>query len=221
VAASFFQQLIRWGEEGKIMNQWDGGPAYGEIAGEREDRLEEIKEAIGSWPDISDDLKTELKKKSEYFLDNVVTGKDARFAAGQIGFQHWIIKDDDLKLLEQLIPAAMSIITFLSVAGAPVAVLVAGIAFSTIGIANKFRTKGIVLDAADFNVLMTLRQAGPSKSSRIAELLSGLHIYGKDVWDENRVIAVLNKLKLLPQNDGTTATIVNESSDGRWSAAGI
>jgi hypothetical protein len=203
------------------MKQFDSAPEYGEVAGEREKRIETIKETIGSWPDISDDVKTELKKRSDDFLDISITGRDARFSGGQIGFLHWIIKNDDLKMLEQLIPAAMAIVTFLSVANAPVAVMVAGLAFSTLGIANKLRTKGIAVDAADFHVLMTLKQAGPSTASRIAEILSGLHIYGRDVWDENRVVAALNKLKLLPQNDGTTATIVNESSDGRWSTAGI
>src|SRR5271156_5226416 len=118
------------------MNRFDGGPEYGEIAGQREKRIETIKETIASWPNIPDDVKTELKKRSDDFLDISITGRDARFSGGQIGFQHWIIKNDDLKMLEQLIPAAMAIITFLSVANAPVAVMVGGLAFSTLGIAN-------------------------------------------------------------------------------------
>jgi hypothetical protein len=203
------------------VSRFESGPTYSEIEGERASVLKRITETIGSWPDISDDLKTELKKRSDYFLEGYITGRDARFSGGTIGFRNWIIKNDDLKLLEQLVPAAMAIITFLSVANAPVAVMVAGLAFSTLGIANKFRTKGIVVDAEDFHVLMALKQAGPSRASRIAEMLSGLHIYGRDMWDEERVVATLNRLRLLPQNDGTTATIVNESSDGRWSAAGI
>ncbi len=204
------------------MSGFESAPAFGEVAGEREKRLETIRETIDSWPGISDDLRAELKKRSDDLLESYTTQpKNTHFYGGQIGFRSWIIKNDDLKLLEQLIPAAMAIITFLSVAAAPVPVMAAGLAFSAIGIANKIKTKGIEVDPADFDVLMTLKEAGPSTPSRIAEILSGLHIYGRDIWDETRVVAVLNKLKLLPQKDGTTATIVNESSDGRWSTAGI
>ncbi len=200
---------------------FESAPTYGEIAGEREARLAAIKETIDSWPNISDDLKTALRARSDELLEVYTSGRGARFAGGQIGFRTWIIRNDDLKLLELLIPAAMAVVTFLSIAAAPPAVMVAGLAFSAVGIADKLRTKGISVDPEDFHILMALKQAGPSTPSRIAEILSGLHIYGKDVWDEHRVIAALNKLKLLPQNDGTTATIVNESSDGRWSTAGI
>jgi hypothetical protein len=197
----------------------ESGPSYSEIAGQRERQLKNIIKTIEAWPNVSDAVKTEVAKKSTDFLDSHI--ERGTFAGGTASFLSWIIKDDDLKLLEQLIPAAMAIVTFLSVPDAPIAVMIAGLAFSTLGIANKFRTKGIIVEPADFHILMVLKQAGPSKASRIAEILSGLHIYGRDVWDEQRAVAVLNKLKLLPQNDGTTVTIVNESSDGRWSTAGI
>src|ERR1035437_4145702 len=139
---------------------FDSAPLYGERPGEREKQLKKIKETIDSWSDISDDLKTEFKKRSEDFLDDHTYKTTAKFYGGQIGFRSWIIKNDDLKLLEQLIPAATTIITFLSVANTPVAVMVAGLAFSGIGIAKKLKTKGVdVDDPADFHVLMTLKEA--------------------------------------------------------------
>ncbi len=200
---------------------FESAPAYGEIAGERAARLATIKATINSWPNISDDLKTALRGRSDELLDAHISGRDNRFAGGQIGFRTWIIRNDDLKLLELLIPALTAVVIFVSAPAAPPAVLIASLAFSALGIANKLRNRGIRVDPEDFHILMALKQAGPSTPSRIAEILSGLHIYGKEVWDESRVIAALNKLKLLPQNDGATATVVNESSDGRWSTAGI
>ena len=199
---------------------FESRPAYAEVAGQKRARLNTIQGTIDAWA-ISDDLKTELKKRSEELLDSHRVTTTNRYYGGQIGTLAWVIKNDDLKLLEQLTPAAMAMITFLSVASAPVPVLVAGLAFSVLGVCNKLRSKGIVLNPADFHILMALKHVGPSTPSRIAEVLSGLHIYGRDVWDETRVVAVLNKLKLRPQNDGTAVTIVNESSDGRWSVAGM
>lgn len=202
-------------------------PTWYEVKGERESKLKAIEDAIGSWPDVSDDLKQEFKKRSEVLLikhdvPNVARGKTTKAAYGlTVGSRHWIIKNDDLKLLEQLAQAAMAVITYLSVPNAQTAVMAGGLAFSALTIGNKLRTKGVKLDAADFHVLMTLKKLGPSDATRIAEVLSGLHIYGTDVWDEPRILAVLNKLKLLPQSDGTAATIVNESSSGLWSTAGI
>jgi hypothetical protein len=161
-------------------------PTWHEVKGKRESRLREIEDAIGSWLDVSDDLKQELLKRSEDLLirhdsPNVVRGKTQRAAYGlTLGTRHWIIKNDDLKLLEQLAPAAMAVITYLSVPNAQAAVMAGGLAFSALTIGNKLRTKGIELDAADFHVLMTLKKLGPSDTTRIAEALSGLHIYGTD-----------------------------------------
>jgi len=67
---------------------------------------------------------------------------------------------------------------------------------------------------------MALKQAGPATVTTVAEILSGLHIYGSDVWDETRALAALNKLKQMRQRDGGVTALVSEV-DGLWSTSGI
>jgi hypothetical protein len=115
----------------------------------------------------------------------------------------------------------MAVVTFLAVPTAPIAVMAFGLVMSMVGIAQKLLTKSVVLDPQDYQVLMVLKKTGPSTVSELAENLSGLHIFGNDLWDEGRTTAVLERLKRSFQGDGSTSALVNEGSEGRWNTSGI
>ncbi len=196
---------------------------YPETPGQRERALDSIREQIESWPDVPPEFKEIAKSRTESFLlrRKEQAPPNLKFYGGQLGWTHWVIKDDDLKLLGQLGPAAMAIVTFAAVPTAPFAVMAFGLALSMIGIAREFKAKSVIVDPEDYFVLMTLKQAGPSNLDQISEMLSGLHIYGSGVWDQPRTLAALNKLKQVAQRNGTSTALVNELSDGRWSTSGI
>ena len=196
---------------------------YPETPGQRERALDSIREQIESWPDVPPEFKEIAKSRTESFLlrRKEQAPPNLKFYGGQLGWTHWVIKDDDLKLLGQLGPAAMAIVTFAAVPTAPFAVMAFGLALSMIGIAREFKAKSVIVDPEDYFVLMTLKQAGPSNLDQISEMLSGLHIYGSGVWDQPRTLHALNKLKQVAQRNGTSTALVNELSDGRWSTSGI
>lgn len=196
---------------------------FPETPGQKESAKEKFRSTVASWPGVSQEFKDlALSKESEFVTRTQETAHSGtHFYGGQLGWSNWVIKNDELNLLGQLGPAATGIVAFLAVANAPVAVMAFGLVLSVAGIAKKLKTKSILLDNDDYNILMALKEAGPSTVSRIAEVLSGTHIYGAQLWDETRTLAALNKLKLVPQTDGVTVPLVNESSDGRWSVSGI
>lgn len=196
---------------------------YPETPGQRERALDSIREEIDSWRDVPPEFKEIAKTRTESFLFSrkEQAPSNLKFYGGQLGWTHWVIKDDDLKLLGQLGPAAMAIVTFVAVPTAPFAVMAFGLALSMIGIAREFKAKSVLVDPEDYFVLMTLKQAGPSDLDQISKMLSGLHIFGNGVWDQTRALAALNKLKEVAQRNGTSTALVNQLSDGRWSTSGI
>lgn len=196
---------------------------YPETPGQRARALDSIREQIESWADVPPEFKEIAKSRTELFLlrRKEPAPSTFKFYGGQLGWTHWVIKDDDLKLLGQLGPAAMAIVTFLAVPTAPFAVMAFGLALSMIGIAREFKAKSVIVDPEDYFILMTLKQAGPSDLDQISNMLSGVHIYGRGVWDQARALAALNKLKQVAQRNGTSTALVNELSDGRWSTSGI
>jgi hypothetical protein len=129
---------------------------YPETPGQRESALDTVREKIESWPDAPPEFKALVIARAESFIDRKVEKAPSQllFYGGQMGWTHWVIKDDELNLLGQLGPAAMGIVTFLAVANAPVAVMAFGLALSMYGITRKFKSKSVVMDAEDYYVLM-------------------------------------------------------------------
>lgn len=196
---------------------------YPEAAGAHQHALDSVEQKIESWPDVPSEFKALVKAQSESFIYRTreTARQSTHFYGGQLGWTYWVIKNDDLNLIGQLGPAALAVVTFASVPAAPVAVMAFGLVMSMVGVAQKLRTKSVVLEPQDYQVLMMLKKTGPSTISELAENLSGLHIYGRDLWDEARTVAALERLKRLIQSDGSTTTLVNEGSEGRWSTSGI
>ncbi len=195
---------------------------FPESAGAEEHALESVRQSIESWPDVPQEYKSYFAQKAGSFVEREVEhgGPNTHFQIGQLGWTYWAIKNDDLELLRQLGPAAMGIVTFVSVTTAPVAVMAAGLAWSMLTIAHNFKGKSVALEPEDYRVLMALKQAGPATVTTVGEILSGLHIHGSGVWDETRTLAALNKLKQMRQRDGAVTALVSEV-DGIWSTSGI
>jgi hypothetical protein len=195
---------------------------FPESPGAQEHALESVRAQIALWPDVPAEFKSYFAQKADSFVDRKVEhgGPGTHFQIGQLGWTHWAIKNDDLELLKQLGPAAMGIVTFVSVATAPVAVMAVGLAWSMLSIAHNFKVKSIVVEPEDYEVLMALKQAGPASVATVAEILSGLHIHGSGVWDDGRALTALNRLKQMRQRDGAVTSLVSEV-DGIWSASGI
>jgi hypothetical protein len=195
---------------------------FPESPGGEEHALASVRAEIESWADVPAEFKAYFAQKAGSFVEREVErGRPGtHFQIGQLGWTYWAIKDDDLELLRQLGPAAMGIVTFVSVAGAPVAVLAAGLAWSMLTIARNFKGKSVTLEAEDYRVLMALKQAGPSTAMTVGEILGGLHIHGSGVWDEARTVAALKRLKQMFQRDGVVTALVSEV-DGIWTTSGI
>jgi hypothetical protein len=198
-----------------------GTTPYPEIEGSYETALQSAKDDIKSLPALPIELRTAALQNAANFIEPRRSGQSDKHFGGQIGFTTFVIKHDDLNLLSTLGPAAMAIVTYLSVAAAPVAVMAFGMVISVATLASKLKNKGVALDAEYYHVLMTLKHAGPSSVTELASLLGGIHIHGTDLWDENRTLAAMNKLKQVRQRDGIVTELVSQASDGRWSVSGF
>jgi hypothetical protein len=199
------------------------GSAYPENPVYREFALSEIRKQIELWPDVSSEFKALAMNDATRFMSKKIRKlpKNARAYGGALGTTSIVIKNDELNLLGQLGPAAISIVSYLAVPTAPIVVLAFGLAITMLGIAKQLKTKSVVIDPEDYYFLMTLKQAGPSTVSELSEALGGIHIFGNALWDDTRTLANLNKLKQVRQIDGSNTALVNEASDGRWSTSGI
>jgi len=66
-----------------------------------------------------------------------------------------------------------------------------------------------------------MKAIGPTTSADLAEKVSGLHIFGENVWTEEKMIAALNELKSIHLGDGTIQALVTQASNGLWAVNGI
>ena len=84
---------------------------YPEMPGQRDRALEVIRKEIESWPDVTAEFKDLVKARADSFISlKKLNASRLRFYGGQLGWRHWVIKSDHLKLLGQLGPAAMAIV---------------------------------------------------------------------------------------------------------------
>jgi hypothetical protein len=147
--------------------------------------------------------------------------RTTQFQTGQIGWKFWAVRNDSLKFVEILSATAMAITTFVVVVGSSPAVLAVGLIFAAVTLADRLKRKGASLNDEQYKILIAMKAAGPSTLMTLAELLSGLHIYGQNVWTEDRTLAALNLLKSVHLGDGTTEALVTQAADGRWATNGI
>jgi hypothetical protein len=188
-------------------------------------RVDELKQRIAGSTQIPEELKASIIKRvstgDELLEIKIVSGGSARFQIGQIGWKHWAIKNDSLRLVEGLSAAAIAITTFAAVSAAAPAVLAVNLIFASIALADRLKNKSASLDDEQYHILMTLKAAGPCAPKELAERLSGLHIYGKDVWTESRTIEALKMLQSVHLGDGSTEALVTQANNGLWSTNGL
>lgn len=135
----------------------------------------------------------------------------------------WVIRDDDLKLMQAVFEGlkAATQAGFFTAAGVPIpakwtgAVAIAAVIFT---VAKQALTKGKRLDKRDFEVLYTLNSNKDGFKSE--ELHKKLHSKN-DSWTEEEVEERLKNLKKIPVKNGTLKSFTVQEANDRWRTVGI
>jgi hypothetical protein len=201
----------------------DSVDLYPSSPGEEELRLEEVRSRIMSSTQIPVEMKSAIAARASAFVDEVRRdGRGAKFYGGQLGWTHYVIRNDHLDFVAILAPTAASIAAFATatIVTSPVPVAVT-LLFAIAAIGRKLKSKSATLEMVDYKVLMALKHIGPAAPSDLAGILNGIRIYGADMWDEGRVLTVLQRLKVVSLRDGSVESFVSELPDGRWNTNGV
>lgn len=176
----------------------------------------------------SDHIPAELKpliaegvRTHPQFLEIEYISGGHKFQTGQIGWKRWAIRKDNLRLVEVLAGTAMAITTFVAVVGASPAVMAASLVFAGVALADRLKSKSASLDDEQYRIILSLKALGPTTLSDLAAKLSGLHIYGENVWTEERTLEALKKLQSVHLGDGSTEALVTQASSGLWAVNGV
>ncbi|MDP1916399.1 MAG: hypothetical protein Q8L14_09150 [Myxococcales bacterium] len=134
----------------------------------------------------------------------------------------WVIRDDDLKLLDFLLTAlkAAAAVGFFSmgIAGAPLVGAAAGIGAVVAALFSQAAKKGATVDTFELRLLIMLK-ANPEGLST-EDITKILRRCGEDVA-ESAVTATLTGLAKRAVSDGSTTNFVSQDSKLLWRAAGI
>jgi hypothetical protein len=198
---------------------------YPETPGQREAQLSKIVAFVESSPEIPVDLKPEIKKRAHDLLRVEVerAPESFKFYGGQLGWTHWVIRDDQLNLMTALAPGAVGVATYATAAitAANPIVLAVTLLFSALAVGSRLKDKSAVLEEKDYHVLMTLKRIGPATPLALTNFLNGVRIFGAGIWNEEQTLAILQKLKAITVRDGSVDAFVTQASDGRFSTNGI
>ena len=210
----------------KMAEEYPGGTPE-----ERELLEKKIRDKIEALADLPGDMKEMLIARVNASVE-IVYERPRRelwpggmsgpnFQIGQIGWKYWAIKNDSLHMVEVLSAAAIAIATFAATTTAAPAVLAVTLVFAAIALADRLRKKKASLTDDQYKLLVTLKGSGPLTTSELAKRLGGLHIFGNELWSEERTLAALKLLQSVHLGDGTTEALVSQAADGRWAANGI
>lgn len=183
--------------------------------------IDEMRRFIATSHTIPAEMKHELEVSIAAKAPRENTFDDRAYLHGVFGGKHWAIKKDDLHLIETLAAAALAIASFLALAGSSPVILAVNLVFSALAITDRIRSKWTNLDPTQYGVIMILSGGGPITAVELAERMSGIHIFGNDVWTESRATEILTAMKAVHLHDGSTVELVTQASDGRWAANGI
>ncbi len=148
-------------------------------------------------------------------------GRGRRFATGQTLSKTWVVRTDNLKMIEGMSTIALAIATYVASTTATIEVFAVTLLFSVVALAYKLRQKNADdLSESDYQLLMALK-AAPCNAVELSTLLSGLHIYGSGVWTEETTLAALKRLQSVRLKDGSVEALVVQAGDGLWSTNGI
>jgi hypothetical protein len=188
----------------------------------RDKVYEEARVSIEQFDEMPAELKKEILGRIDLFVDRqIVTSSTTRFQTGQLGWTHWAVRKDQLKLLEALSPVAIAIVTYTTaVAGSPY-VLAAALLFASLNLASRLKNKGVKLEPDDYRVLLALKKTGAVNLEELTAVLNGLNLIEPLPFTASRVGDTLARLKAIRANDGTLEPLVVEASDGKWSSNGV
>jgi hypothetical protein len=93
--------------------------------------------------------------------------------------------------------------------------------FSALALYRRLLKKMAVIYNEQYKILIALKASGPLTVEELSKNVSGLHIFGNDVWTEERTLKALQGMEAVHLGDGTVEKLVTKASDGRWAANGI
>ena len=134
----------------------------------------------------------------------------------------WVIRDDDLKLLDALLDgvkasASAGFFHSLDVKDPTKWASLAAILAALFKIIQQATTKGARLDARYFQVVAELHSSDGLKRD---QLLARLRAHDS-TWTSEELDSVLQRLSKYPTRDGSTRAFVSERPGEVWSAAGV
>ncbi len=102
---------------------------YPESPGGRERTIAEAQAQIEAMQTLPQELRDALKEHASQLVERhrEPASKNTHFYGGQLGWTHWVVKNDDMNLIAQLSPSAIAITAFLTVAGSNPIVLAVGL----------------------------------------------------------------------------------------------
>jgi hypothetical protein len=152
----------------------------------------------------------------------VETVQPGRSRPAHVAALRWVIRDDDLKLLDSILDglkasagAGFFILGGLTVTGTAVAA--AGILAGTLKLAYNAASKGATLSASDYSVIAAL--FGQSVGLTDQEILDRLST-SEPNWTIDQVRERLAALGEMPSRSGKVS-LVWKAADGRWRTAGV
>lgn len=141
------------------------------------------------------------------------------------GRGYFIVRDEDLGLFDAIcsgLQAAAGAGFFLlnsSLSPAAIAPITA-IIISTFKVLRRVIQKGTVIDSAQVQIMLALRKRGPMTVSELMKWLNKTIGTNEINWTIPKVLQILSSLKSVRLADGTIASLVAKTDDGKWGICG-
>lgn len=135
---------------------------------------------------------------------------------------HWVIKNDDLALMDAILDGVRSAAAAGFFVGAPLAhpaewAAIAGIAAPILKVCRNALRKGKTLDPDTYAVLAAVKALGPVSERTILESLRTHDAK----WTLDAVRSALVLLKAMPMTNGEPRQLASEDGSGEWRTAGL
>jgi hypothetical protein len=157
------------------------------------------------------------------WAESVKTVRPGLGSGAHIASLRWVIRDDDLKLLDSILDglkasagAGFFILAGRTVTGSTVAAVSILAAF--LKLAYNALTKGAILSPRDYSVIATLfnETNGLTEKEILDRLLSS-----EPNWTAEQVTECVVKLTRLPSGSGKVTLVWKSDDDGRWRVTGV
>ncbi len=167
----------------------------------------------------------EAASVGDELLGVFVTYKESRFERGFaliVPVARWVIREDDLKLVEALIDGAkagviggflLGNLTEVGIMGGAV-----GLLASALKLGRQVATKGQRLTPLQFAVLIVLLDP---LGATAEQLLAKVDLYTGRLNEAGDVMQALDDLRSIAVSDGTVLSLVSQDARGVWRAAGV